>query len=91
MNKQQVWCKTSKSLMPPICGYVKIKWVFKMKCNGVYWASLIICGYSQVPCIYFSESNLSRTTADGTTLWLVDVNTALKKKFICSVPKACPT
>ena len=58
MNKQQAWCKTSKSLMPPNQSCVKNKWVFKIKCNGVYWACLIACGYSQVPGIDFSENYL---------------------------------
>ena len=53
MNKQQVWRKTSKSLMPPNQCCVKNKWVFKIKCNGVYQMHLIACGYSQVPGIDF--------------------------------------
>ena len=36
MNKQQVWLKTSETLMPPNQWYVKNKWVFKIKHNGVY-------------------------------------------------------
>ena len=34
MNKQQVWHKTSKTLMPPNQRCVKNKWVFKIKHKG---------------------------------------------------------
>ena len=54
MNKQQVWCKTSKSLMPPNHRCMKNKWVLKIKCNGVYQVCHIACRYSQVPGINFS-------------------------------------
>ena len=40
--------------MPPNQRCVKNKWVFKIKCNGVYGVYLIVCGYSQVPGIDFS-------------------------------------
>ena len=56
MNKQQVWQKVLKSCMPPNCRCIKNKWVFKIKHNGVYWACLAACGYSQVPDINFSKS-----------------------------------
>ena len=35
---------------------VKNKWVFKIKCNGVYRVRIVVCGYSQVPGIDFSEN-----------------------------------
>ena len=56
MNKQQVWHKTSKNLIPPNQRCVKNKWVFKIKCNGVYQVHLVACRYSQVPGIDFSEN-----------------------------------
>ena len=56
MNKQQVWHKTGKKLMPCNQRCVKNKWVFKIKHNGVYWVYFIACWYSQVPGIYFSEN-----------------------------------
>ena len=43
-----------RSLMPPNCRCIKNKWVFKIKCNGGYWACLVMCGYSQVPGVNFS-------------------------------------
>ena len=56
MNKQQVWCITCKSLMPPNYRCIKNKWVFKIKCNSVYQACLVGCGYSQVPSVNFYEN-----------------------------------
>ena len=56
MNKQQVWHKMHKSLMPPNCKCIKNKWVFKIKHNGVYRVQLVACTYSQVPGINFSEN-----------------------------------
>ena len=55
MNKQQVWCKTTKSLMHPNQHCVRNKWVFKIKHNGVYRVCLVACGYSPVPGIDFSK------------------------------------
>ena len=48
MNKQQVWCKTCKSLMPPNCRCETKKRVFKIKHNSVYQVHLMACKYSQV-------------------------------------------
>ena len=56
MNKQQVWQKTTKSLMPANRQCVKNKWVFKIKRNGMYQACLVPCGYSQVPGVDFSKN-----------------------------------
>ena len=54
-NKQQVWCMTHKSLMPPNCRCIKNKWV-KIKCNCVYQVHLMACGYSQVPGVDVSKN-----------------------------------
>ena len=48
---------TNKSLMNPNCRCIKNKWVFKIKCNGMYQAYLVTCRYSQVPGIDFSEND----------------------------------
>ena len=55
-NKQKVWHKTNKTLMPPNQWCLKNKCVFKIKCSSVYHAHLVACGYSQVPGIEFSEN-----------------------------------
>ena len=54
--KDMIWRKMLKSLMPPNCSCVKNKWVFKIKDNGVYWACLVACGYSQVLRLHFSKN-----------------------------------
>ena len=56
INKQQILHMTHKNLMPPNCRWVKNRWVFKIKCNGVYRACLVACRYSQVPHANFSKS-----------------------------------
>ena len=55
INKQQVWGKTLKSLMPHNCRCLKNKWDFQIICNGVHHACLVACGCSQVSGINFSE------------------------------------
>ena len=30
------------------CRCIKNKWVFKIKCNGVYLVGFVVCGYSQI-------------------------------------------
>ena len=44
--------------MPPTCRCIKCKQVFKIKCNGVYYARVVECGYSQVPRVDFSKKYL---------------------------------
>ena len=56
MIKRRVWHKTSRNRMPANRHYVKSKWVFKIKRNGVFRARLVACGYSQIPGVHFSES-----------------------------------
>ena len=45
-----------KSLMPSNYGCVTNKWVFKIKYNGVYWACLVECRYSQILGVNFSKN-----------------------------------
>ena len=35
-------------LMQLNCRCIKNKWVFKIKCNGVYLVGFVVCGYSQI-------------------------------------------
>ena len=42
--------------MPSNCWHVKIKWVFKIKHNSMYWVHLVMCGHSQVPGVNFSKN-----------------------------------
>ena len=35
---------------------MKNEWVFKIKCNGVYGACLVVCCYSQLPGVDFSKN-----------------------------------
>ena len=58
MNKQQVWHKTSKTLLLPNRRCVKNKWVFKIKRNSVFWARFVECGHSQVPGSTFQKTTL---------------------------------
>ena len=62
MNMQQVWSMTHKSLMPTNCTCIKNKWVFKIKYNSVYRASIMACRYSQAPNDDFSKTTLQQLT-----------------------------
>ena len=48
MNHHQVWRKIKRSEIPPDRRWVKTKWVFKIKQNGIFCAHLVACGYSQI-------------------------------------------
>ena len=56
MSAKGVWKKIQKSDMPNSRNCIKSKWIFKIKCNRVYRARLVACGYSQVPGVDFQES-----------------------------------
>ena len=56
MIKRKVWRVICKRDIPPDRRCVKCKWVFKVKCNGVYRACLVACGYSQIPGVDFTEN-----------------------------------
>ena len=58
INKCCVWQKIKRSQIPSDQRCVKSKWVFKIKCNGVYRARIVACGYSQIPGVDFSENYL---------------------------------
>jgi len=56
MNNQGVWHKVKHSTIPQGRQCIKSKWVFKIKCNGIYCACLVACGYSQIPGVDFTEN-----------------------------------
>jgi hypothetical protein len=52
MEKRGVWEIIDEKDIPINCQCIK-KWIFKVKRNGIFRASLVACGYSQVPGIDF--------------------------------------
>jgi Reverse transcriptase (RNA-dependent DNA polymerase) len=56
MMNYKVWCIVKHSVVPLGRKYVKCKWVFDIKWNGVFQARLVACGYSQAPGVDFQES-----------------------------------
>jgi len=54
MTNQGVWHKGKCSIIPKRCRCIKSKWMFKIKCNGIFQACLVACGYSQIPSIDFT-------------------------------------
>ena len=60
----------NKNLMLPNCRCIKNKSAFKIKCNGVYQAHLIICRYSQASGMDLSE-NYSPVVNDITFCFLL--------------------
>ena len=62
---------------------VKCKWVFKVKRNGIFRARLVVCGYSQIPGVDFTE-NYSPVVHDITyrVLLLAMIIYQLKAKIV---------
>ncbi len=56
MTKLKVWKRIKKRDILPECWYVKCKWVFKVKQNGVFHSRLVAYGYSQIPGVDFTEN-----------------------------------
>jgi hypothetical protein len=56
MEDKKVWDIISKEDVPGERRYIKCRWIFKVKRNGIFRASLVACGYSQVPGVDFNES-----------------------------------
>ena len=56
MNPRQVWRNIKRIEMPPDRCCVKTKWVLKIKRNGIFRASLVACGYSQISGVDYTES-----------------------------------
>jgi hypothetical protein len=55
MDKRGVWEIIDEKNIPINCRYIKNKWIFKVKRNGIFRPRLMVCGYSQIPGIDFSE------------------------------------
>ena len=51
----EVFQKVKQSSMPTGKRWIKNKWVFKVKRNGIFCARLVACGYSQIPGMDFQE------------------------------------
>ena len=58
MNKEKVWQKTVKSLMPPNHWCITNMWGFKIKHDGVYWVHLVACGTARYPVSTFPKASL---------------------------------
>jgi len=56
MNNHGVWCKLKQSIIPSGQCCIKSKWVFKIKRDGMFWARLIACRYSQILGIDFIKN-----------------------------------
>ena len=49
-----VWRHVNRKECPQDCRLVGCRWVFKVKCNGVYHARLVAKGFSQIPGMDFT-------------------------------------
>ena len=56
MEYKKVWTEKQKNEIPMNRRLVGCKWVFKVKRDGTHRARLVAFGYSQVPCIDFTEN-----------------------------------
>ena len=50
-----VYRKVKRRDVPNNKRCIKCKWVFKIKVNGVYRARLVVCGYSQILDVDYTE------------------------------------
>jgi Reverse transcriptase (RNA-dependent DNA polymerase) len=55
MEKLKVWDVVDRHTIPTGRRCVKHKWVFDTKQNVVFRAQLVACGFSQIPCVDFTE------------------------------------
>jgi hypothetical protein len=55
MDCNKVWKKIKRLMMPTDRRCVKCKWVFEWKHSGIARARLVVCGYSQIAGVDFSN------------------------------------
>ena len=51
-----VWRHVKRRDCPEDHRLVRCRWVFKVKCNGVYYARLVPKGFSQIPGMNFTDN-----------------------------------
>ena len=56
MINRGVWRKTDKAKIPKNRRLIGIKWVFKIKRDGIYRARLVALGYSQIPGVDYTDN-----------------------------------
>jgi hypothetical protein len=56
MFDKKVYEMVKKSELPNGWTYIKNKWVYKIKCNGIFRARLVASGNRQIPGVDFQES-----------------------------------
>jgi hypothetical protein len=88
MKNKGVWEVIPNDKIPEGRRFVKSKWVFQIKRNGIFIARLVACGYIQVPGINFTDTyapvinNVSFTIIlIGMMVWnrkakIIDIETA---------------
>ena len=83
MNDHKVWSIVEKKEVPENRTLVKNKWVFEIKRNGIFRARLVVCGYSQIPGMDFTESH-SPVVHDATVriLLIVEMLHKLNSKLV---------
>ena len=88
MIRRGVWRVMKRRDLPGGRRCVKCKWVWKIKRNGVFRARLVVCGYSQIPGVDYTE-HFAPVINDVTwrilliammvwklDAWLIDIETA---------------
>ena len=88
-GKQKIWRAIHKAKVPNDRRLIGCKWVFKIKRDGSYRASLVALGYSQIPGVEFTDNfapvvndmtfrvALARMMMEDKNCMLMDVKTAL--------------
>ena len=56
MESRRVWKGIKKKKIPSDRRLIGSRWVFRVKRNGVFRASLVALGYSQIPGVNFTDN-----------------------------------